>query len=299
MRQFLILAMIWALVIAAGFMASPAQAYGETVHLVQSGDTLFSVAQRYGVSAEALAAANGLGGNLWLYPGQQLIIPLSQVNATYSIPVSPPAYVEPEPATISWTGLPRNSAWYPAGVWQFPPVYAPPQQPVALPQALYTPPWPQNGAPRAVGYPNQEMNSYNLPVFSGGPLPQANRPATAEKWIDVNLTTQMVTAYEGQQPVFRARASTGIWKYPTVTGSFNIYVKYEQARMVGGSGEDAYDLADVPYVMYFHGGYGLHGTYWHNNFGTPMSHGCVNLSIPDAQWLFNWAPLGTKVVSHY
>jgi lipoprotein-anchoring transpeptidase ErfK/SrfK len=51
--------------------------------------------------------------------------------------------------------------------------------------------------------------------------------------------------------------------------------------------------------MYFYRGYGLHGTYWHNNFGTPMSHGCVNLSTPDARWLFSWAPVGTKVVSHY
>ena len=51
--------------------------------------------------------------------------------------------------------------------------------------------------------------------------------------------------------------------------------------------------------MYFYGGYGLHGTYWHNNFGTPMSHGCVNLSQGDAAWLYNWAPVGTKVVTHY
>jgi lipoprotein-anchoring transpeptidase ErfK/SrfK len=120
-----------------------------------------------------------------------------------------------------------------------------------------------------------------------------------EKWIDVDLTAQMVTAYEGSTPVFRMLASTGIWKYPTVVGTFNIYIKHEITRMTGGYGEEAYDLADVPYVMYFHHGYGFHGTYWHNNFGTPMSHGCVNLSIRDAEWLFNWAPVGTKVVSHY
>jgi lipoprotein-anchoring transpeptidase ErfK/SrfK len=51
--------------------------------------------------------------------------------------------------------------------------------------------------------------------------------------------------------------------------------------------------------MYFYGGYAIHGAYWHNNFGTPMSHGCVNLSLPDARWFFNWASVGTKVVSHY
>ena len=59
-----------------------------------------------------------------------------------------------------------------------------------------------------------------------------------------------------------------------------------------------YYLPDVPYVMYFYDGYGLHGTYWHSNFGTPMSHGCVNLSIPDAEWLYNWADVGTLVNIH-
>ena len=86
---------------------------------------------------------------------------------------------------------------------------------------------------------------------------------------------------------------------PTVAGTYEIYVKYEKTRMTGGVGADYYDLPDVPYVMYFHKGYGLHGTYWHSNFGTPMSHGCVNLSISDAQWLYNWAQIGTRVVSHY
>ena len=57
-----------------------------------------------------------------------------------------------------------------------------------------------------------------------------------------------------------------------------------------------YDLPNVPYVMYFYRGYGLHGTYWHNNFGTPMSHGCVNLTLADAKWLYEWAPQGARVV---
>lgn len=69
--------------------------------------------------------------------------------------------------------------------------------------------------------------------------------------------------------------------------------------ITGGAGDDEYFLPAVPYVMYFHGNYGLHGTYWHNNFGQPMSHGCVNLPTDAAQWLFNWAPIGTKVVTHY
>jgi lipoprotein-anchoring transpeptidase ErfK/SrfK len=60
-----------------------------------------------------------------------------------------------------------------------------------------------------------------------------------------------------------------------------------------------YYLSDVPNVMYFYKGYGLHGTYWHNNFGTPMSHGCVNFTIPDSSWVFNFASVGTVVNVHY
>ncbi|MGE5251028.1 MAG: L,D-transpeptidase, partial [Bacteroidota bacterium] len=58
-------------------------------------------------------------------------------------------------------------------------------------------------------------------------------------------------------------------------------------------------LPNVPYTMYFYKGYGLHGTYWHNNFGTPMSHGCVNLRIEDSKWLYNFASVGTTVNVHY
>jgi lipoprotein-anchoring transpeptidase ErfK/SrfK len=116
-----------------------------------------------------------------------------------------------------------------------------------------------------------------------------------ERWIDVDLTNQMVYAYEGNSMVNSFVVSTGTWQYPTVTGQYNIWIKLRYARMTG----PGYDLPNVPYVMYFYKGYGLHGTYWHSNFGTPMSHGCVNLSIPDAEWLYNFASEGTLVNVHY
>jgi lipoprotein-anchoring transpeptidase ErfK/SrfK len=89
--------------------------------------------------------------------------------------------------------------------------------------------------------------------------------------------------------------STGTSQFPTVTGKYHIYVKLLSTTM---SGEDYY-LPNVPYTMYFYKGYGIHGTYWHNNFGHPMSHGCVNMYTPDAKWLFNWASVGTLVNIHY
>jgi len=80
-----------------------------------------------------------------------------------------------------------------------------------------------------------------------------------------------------------------------VTGQYRIYVKYHHKDMSG----PGYHLPDVPFIMYIFEGYGLHGTYWHNTFGTPMSRGCVNLRIPDAEGLFNFASVGTLVNIHY
>ena len=115
------------------------------------------------------------------------------------------------------------------------------------------------------------------------------------RWIDVDLTNQMVYAYEGDTVVNSFVVSTGTWLTPTITGKHKIYVKVRMQDMRG----PGYHLRDVPYVMFFHGDYGLHGTYWHNNFGTPMSRGCVNLRTDDAAWLFNWASVGTIVNVHY
>ncbi|HEX5839277.1 MAG TPA: L,D-transpeptidase [Anaerolineales bacterium] len=115
------------------------------------------------------------------------------------------------------------------------------------------------------------------------------------RWIDVDLTNQMVYAYEGDVVVNSFLVSTGTWGTPTVTGKYKIYVKVRMQDMSG----PGYHLRDVPWVMFFYGDYGLHGTYWHNNFGTPMSRGCVNLTIDDAAWLFNWASVGTVVNVHY
>jgi lipoprotein-anchoring transpeptidase ErfK/SrfK len=123
--------------------------------------------------------------------------------------------------------------------------------------------------------------------------------AINERWIDVNLSTQTLTAYEGNQAVRSTLISSGRANTPTVTGSFRIYVRYRSQDMDGYRLGFNYYLKDVPYVQYFYGNYGLHGTYWHNNFGTPMSHGCVNLPTPEAEWLFNWAGIGTLVYVHY
>jgi LysM repeat protein len=117
------------------------------------------------------------------------------------------------------------------------------------------------------------------------------------KWVEVSIGTQALTAYEGNTPVYSAKISSGTSRYPTVEGTFRVYAKYVRTRMRGGQGADFYDIPDVPYTMYFYSGFALHGAYWHNNFGQPMSHGCVNLSTEAAKWLYDWAPIGTMVVT--
>ncbi len=135
-----------------------------------------------------------------------------------------------------------------------------------------------------------------LPPPTDAPAIVANPTgSSSERWIDVDLSNQRLVAYEGDTPVYWVTVSTGLPGTPTVTGQYRIYVKYPAQTMIG----PGYYLPVVPYVMYFYEGYGIHGTYWHHNFGHPMSHGCVNAPTPDAQWLYNWADVGTLVNVHY
>jgi hypothetical protein len=117
-------------------------------------------------------------------------------------------------------------------------------------------------------------------------------PADGARRIEVDISDQTLTAYQGDVPVFHTTVSTGKPGWRTLPGTFRVYVKYEKARMTG---ED-YDTPDVPWTMYYSGDFAIHGAYWHNNFGTPVSHGCVNLRVPEAKSLFEWSSVGTEVV---
>jgi len=128
---------------------------------------------------------------------------------------------------------------------------------------------------------------------------QPKQPQTASgssgHWIDVDLSAQRVYAYEGNVLVQSFLVSTGTWQHPTITGKYRIYAKLRYTDMTGAD----YYLPDVPYTMFYYKDYALHGTYWHHNFGVPMSHGCINLSIADAAWLYSWVSVGTVVNIHY
>jgi lipoprotein-anchoring transpeptidase ErfK/SrfK len=162
-----------------------------------------------------------------------------------------------------------------------------------------TPTLPPTEVPTATPLPPTDTPEPPTPLA----VPPTDVPATSvnptgsssERWIDVDLSNQRLVAYEGDTPVYWVTVSTGLPGTPTVTGQYRIYVKYPAQTMSG----PGYYLPDVPYVMYFYQGYGIHGTYWHNNFGHPMSHGCVNTPTTDAQWLYNWADVGTLINVHY
>ena len=138
---------------------------------------------------------------------------------------------------------------------------------------------------------------------------------TDERWIEIDLSEQKLRAHNGNNIDYEFLISSGKWA-PTPTGEFRIWIKLRYTKMEGGKKENNtyYYLPNVPYTQYFYKGYGVHGAYWHNNFGYPMSHGCINMAIPDAEKLFYWtSPLlsqgksvaysskeepGTRVVIH-
>lgn len=118
---------------------------------------------------------------------------------------------------------------------------------------------------------------------------------TGEKHVYIDLSTQTLFAYQGDTLFMQTLISSGKW-HPTPTGDYKVWEKLRATRMTGGSGADFYDLPNVPYVMFFAGenasegaGFSLHGAYWHDNFGHPMSHGCVNMRTVDAEKLYYWS----------
>ena len=236
------------------------------VYIVRRGDTLSTIALRYGTTADAIAQANQIRNPQLIYVGQRLLIPTGDASPS-STPPQTGIHVVRRGETLTQIALRYRTTI----------------------QAIVAA---NNLANPSLLYAGQRLV-----------IPLAHAPTTrsaprGQKWIDINLTTQTLVAYEGDRPVLSTLVSTGKAGTPTPTGRFRIREKYRYRDMAGGRGASRYHYRNVPHVMFFHGSYSLHGTYWHSNFGHPMSHGCVNMSLRDAEWLFNWAPLGTLVVVH-
>jgi hypothetical protein len=113
--------------------------------------------------------------------------------------------------------------------------------------------------------------------------------STGNKWIEIDLSDQQLIAHQDDRIFLKASISSGLWN-KTPVGEYNIWYKIASTKMEGGSrlNKTYYYLPNVPYAMFFSGDYGIHGTYWHNNFGTPRSHGCINAPTAVAEKLFYW-----------
>jgi hypothetical protein len=124
---------------------------------------------------------------------------------------------------------------------------------------------------------------------------------TASRWIEVNLEEQTMSVYQNDRLVFATLVSTGIENLWTRPGIFQIQEKKVSEDMSGSAaadGSDFYHVEDVPWTMYFDEKRALHGAYWHDRFGYPNSHGCVNISLGDSHWLYDWASVGDYVYVH-
>lgn len=120
-----------------------------------------------------------------------------------------------------------------------------------------------------------------------------------ERWIEVNLSTYTLTAWEGETAVMSTLIVTGAPISPTVAGEFRVYWKLDSQTMAGvGADGIPYEQPDVPDVMYFFQDWAIHGAYWRSGFGYAASHGCVNVPLQQASWLYDWASVGTRVVVH-
>jgi hypothetical protein len=129
-----------------------------------------------------------------------------------------------------------------------------------------------------------------LPMSAVAKIKPASKPeGVTVRWVAVDLREQVLTVYEGESLVFTTLISSGVKSYNTRTGLFKIWIHLATDDMNGSMGQpDQYSLPYVPYVMYFDRSIALHGAYWHDGFGYPRSHGCVNLSLTDSRWLFEW-----------
>jgi LysM repeat protein len=266
-----------------------------TIHVVQYGESLNAVARRYDVSPEDILRANNIANANLIYAGQELTIWTAaaaeaavteadelaeQANAagvatssdnmiTYEVRPGDLLSRIAERHGVSWTTIAQVNG-------------------IADPDRLF--------AGQLLQIPRVDENGQVL-LDDMGIIVRSGPGATISvgKQIVVDLSEQKTYAYENGVLVYDTLVSTGLPGTPTVTGDYQIYHRTRSQRMVGPD----YDLDNVEWVQYFFEGYSLHGTYRHNNFGRPMSHGCVNMTNEAAQWFYEWADYGTPVHVQY
>jgi len=262
---------------------------------VSRGDTLSQIAKNYGMSLGDMLRLNGLNNPNHIWVGQQLRVTGNTTTAATTTAATTTAvetnasvadsiYIVKYADTLANIAAANIAARYN----------------VSSANLMSA-----NGLPN----PNFIWTGQRLRIPSGStvatvvdPAPSITQAATSSspaaygrKLIEIDLSRQTLTAWQGDQQVLHTSISSGTYKTPTVTGRFLVSWKLDNQHMYG----DDFDLPNVPWVMYFYEGYAIHGAYWHNNFGMPMSHGCVNMVPSQAGFLYEWAPVGTEIYVHY
>lgn len=276
-------------------VSNPLVAAAPVLHTVQQGEYLGQIARRYHVTIQDILSANNISNPDSIYPGQTLQI------WTQDIAIAPPPPVTAtQVAEIAPTPVPPTEITHIVASGEY----------LSLIGQRYGVAWTTIAEANNIVNGNTVETGTVLLIPGGDPnamnrlttttLIPPERPAPPAHWgtgreIVVDLSTQMTYAYEDGILLFSALVSTGLPATPTVQGEYAIWHK-TQAQTMSGPG---YHLPNVQWVMYFYQGYGFHGTYWHNNFGNPMSHGCVNMTNADAQWLYQFGSVGTPVWVQY
>lgn len=244
------------------------------IHIVNNGETLSTIAVRYQTTLAHLIEFNQISPAQRLNVGQAIVVPITgeavaQINSErlYHV-VQAGEYLSTiaKQYDISVATLARTNGIYANGIIV-------PGQELLIPNEI------------------DLIDSDSFQMGTDGYHVHTEFPTLTEKWIDVDLSEQRLIAYRGRKPIKSFLISSGLPGTPTVTGVFRIWAKTPLQDMYAGNRAAGYSyyIKDVPWVQYFYKDYGLHAAYWHSNFGHPMSHGCVNISVEDAEWLFKWA----------
>lgn len=245
------------------------------IYVIRRGDTLSQIAVRYGVSIRTLMRINNIRNADRIYAGQRLRIPVSGSSGGGGGSASGGSYrVYRIRRGDTLSGI---AARFGVSVRTLQRVNH-----IRNPRIIY--------AGSTLRIPGRGSTSTPPPGGGNGGGAHAN----ASKWIEIDLSQQRLWAHQNNKVVFTTLVSTGIPGKRTPIGRFHVWAKVRRQTMSG----PGYRLPNVQWVMYFAGENAIHGTYWHHNFGHPMSHGCVNATNSAARWLYNWAPNHVLVVVH-
>jgi LysM repeat protein len=306
---------------------NPTVAGTPTTHIVAPGETLASIAAAYGMTTDQLMQINDIANPNIIYRGQKLTVWSNAPADTTQLPAPDQPQIDITAPLTSIT-TPEPNAILPT------PTIEPALVPTAVPTSQtyvvqrgdglakiarkFGIDWTAIAQANSISDPNQiyagqtlviptsntpsdlGISTNDTAIIGNGVDPNLPFPPTPTilvgKQVVVVLSQQRMYAFDNGNLVRELSVSTGLPGSPTVLGDYKVYQKLTAQRMVG----PGYDLPGVPYVMYFYQGYALHGTYWHNNFGHPMSHGCVNMPTPEAEWFYNnFVEIGTPIHVQY